>query len=567
MMAILNLMSIKKWKLKEQKFDDLEKQILYSLDLTGEEEKQKFFSPDYEKDLHDPLKILNMDKAADRILSAIDKNEKIILFGDYDADGICGTVVFYDFFKKIGFENFDTYIPDRHKEEYGLSLKVIDDFAEQGIGLVITIDCGITDFEEIKKANKKGIDVVVTDHHLQTNKLPPAVAIVDPKQNKDAYLFEMLCGAGVAFKTVKAILKKGNFNIVKGWSKWLLDVVCIATVADMVPLVGENRVLVHYGLKVLRKTQRPGLLSLFKKLKIKKENITEDDIAFFIAPRINVASRMEHASISFDLLITENSEEADWGANRLNQKNLERREIAGVIIEEIEKEIEGFSEIPEVLFFGNKDWVPGVLGVVANRIIEKYNKPIFLWGKDESGRVKGSARSDGSVNLVDLMTEADADKKLLIEYGGHALAAGLTIDEGNLDILKERLQKAFKRVKKEEIENVLWIDKEVDLKDVDWGFLKTVEKFSPFGIDNPKPVFLFKEQEVFNIKKLGKDGIHLELQFKKGSGFISAMWFFTPEEAHDIEKGDKVDLLANVERSTFKGYNELRLMVVDVKKL
>jgi len=573
---------IKKWKLKEQVSDSVEEQLLHSLDIKSEEEKRKFFSPDYEKDLRDPFEILNMDKAVDRILEAIDKEEKIIVFGDYDADGVCGSTIFYDFFKKIDFENFSTYIPDRHKEEYGLNMDVMDEFAKQGVNLIITIDCGITDNKEIEKGNKLGIDTVVLDHHLQGEELPPAVTVVDPKQDADDYPFKMLCGAGVAFKTVNAILDKEDFNVTEGWTKWLLDVVAIATIADMVPLVDENRVLVYYGLKVLRKTHRPGLLALFKKLKMNQKNIVEDDVAFFIAPRINVASRMDHASTSYALLITKSREEAEWSADRLDRKNIERREVAGEIIETIKKEIDETEEEQNISFAGNNNWVPGVLGVAANRIIEEHKRPIFLWGKDEGGNIKGSARSDGSVNLVDLMEEADklAGVKggLFDDYGGHALAAGFAAKEEHLDLLKEKLQEAYNIVEKKEVEDVILADKEMDLKNVDWGFLKKIEKFCPFGMNNPKPVFWFKDLEVFGVKKFGNGSVHMELQFKKetptglpagrqGSKIIPAIWFFNPNgEEYNVEAGDKIDLLANIERSTFKGYNELRLMVVDIRK-
>ncbi|MBU1179001.1 single-stranded-DNA-specific exonuclease RecJ [Patescibacteria group bacterium] len=561
-------MATKQWKLKDQIFDDFERQLLFSKNIK-EEDARDFFNPDYENSLHDPFKILDMDKAVERILSAIDKNEKVILFGDYDADGICGTVVFHDFFKKIGFSNFDVYIPDRHKEEYGLSIKAIDEFAKRGVNLIITIDCGITDFKEVEKAGEKGIDTIITDHHLEVRQLPKAVAIVDPKRNKDIYPYKMLCGAAVAFKTVEAILQKRNFNVTKGWSKWLLDLVCIATVADMVPLLDENRTLVYYGLQVLRKTQRPGFLSLFKKLQLKKENISEDDIAFLIAPRINVASRMEHANVSFNLLITENSEEADWIADRLDQKNIERKEMANRIAEEIDMEIKNSPHCPELLFFGNSEWPAGILGVVACRLVEKYSLPVFLWaGGADKGVVKGSARSDGIINLVELIKEADklapSGESLFLDYGGHVFSAGFNMKESNLEILKKGLLAAYEKTKKEETENILWIDKEAGLDDVDWEFLKTVERFSPFGMDNPKPIFLFKNLEIFKVKMFGNGGIHLGLDFKKLNGFISAIGFFMPSTKFDVKKGDRIDLVASVERSNFKGYDELRLRIVDL---
>jgi len=326
----------KEWKIRGQTDGGIEEQLLSVRKI---DDKNSFFSPDYERDLYGPFELLNMDKAVDRILGAIKKNEKVIVFGDYDADGVCSSSIFHDFFKKIGFENFETYIPDRNTEGFSLTLGVIEKFSKDNVDLIITLDCGVTDYDEVRKANEQGMDVVILDHHLQAEKLPQAVAIVDPKQEKDDYPFEMLCGAAVAFKTIQALIDKGGFNITPGWEKWLLDLVAVATVADMVPLCDENRVLLHYGLRVLKKTNRVGFLALFKKLKINQKNVTEDDIAFLIAPRVNIASRMEHASISYSLLTTESSEESKWVVGRLDDLNKERRSVVEGILDEVEKRI------------------------------------------------------------------------------------------------------------------------------------------------------------------------------------------------------------------------------------
>ncbi|MCF7835652.1 MAG: single-stranded-DNA-specific exonuclease RecJ [Candidatus Marinimicrobia bacterium] len=553
----------KNWKSREQVKGGLEDQLFFALGIEKSEEKEAFLNPDYDKHLRDPFGMLGMDKAVERILLAIKNNEKIVLFGDYDADGIGGAVVFYDFFKKIGFENFEVYIPDRNKEGYGLTLGAIDKFAEKKVDLIITIDCGITDCDEVERANGKGIDTVILDHHLEQDCLPKAVAVVDVKQKNDKYPFDSFCGAGVAFKTVEALLQKGDFNVVDGWNKWFLDVVCISTVADMVPLVDENRVLVHYGLKVLKQTQRPGLLALFKKLKMKKENITEDDLAFFVGPRINVASRMDTATTSFNLLVTENSNEADWIAERLDKKNTERKDIAGKVIEEVESKMkDGASD--DLLFFGSQDWEPGVLGVVANRLLERYNKPVVLWGKGDSEKIKGSSRCDGSVNLVDLMNKVD--DSFFVEKGGHAVAAGFTAVEEKIEGLGEALKNAYKKIEKIEVDNELWVDKEIALDELTWSFLETIEKFSPFGVGNPRPNFLLKDLEVSGVKMFGNGGIHLQLDFEGNGKKISAVGFFmSNEKSFDIKKGTIVDLVANVERNTFMNRNELRLKIVDYK--
>jgi len=559
-------MVAKKWEMKEQISKDVEEQLLYCYGIDPDK-KEDFFSPSYEEKLRSPFEILNMDKAAERILKAIKNNEKILLYGDYDADGICGTIVFHDFFKKIEFSNFDAYIPDRHKDGYGLTLEGIDEFKKQGVNLIITIDCGITDVEEIKKANDLGIDTIVTDHHFQGENLPPALAVVDPKQEKDEYPFEMLCGAAVAFKVVNAVIEKGDFNIVDGWTKWLLDVVCIATIADMMPLVDENRAIVFYGLQVLKKTKRLGLLALFKKLKITQKNVKEDDIAFFIAPRINTAGRMGRAGISFELLSTESEEEAEWATDRLDQKNDERKELVGNIISEVDKLIDGNPDKEAFLCFGNENWEPGVLGIAANRILENYNKPVVLWGKGEGKYFKGSARSNGSLNFVELMSVLGDD--YFSDFGGHALSAGFTIKGDKLKDLGSAFTEALNKIQPEKVENSVMIDKETSLGEVDWKFLKVVEKFEPFGMGNPKPVFLIKDLEVSEVKMFGNGSIHMRIDFKKDNGkVLSAIAFFMKNEGvFEIKKGDRIDLLASVERSTFKGYDELRLKIVDFKIL
>ncbi|MFH1979108.1 MAG: single-stranded-DNA-specific exonuclease RecJ [Patescibacteria group bacterium] len=548
---------MKNWKIREQVSPDLEKQLL-SAKKIQEEDKNIFFEPPYEN-LYNPFDILDMDKAVDRILRAIKESEKIILFGDYDADGVCGTAIFFSFFEKIGFENFDTYIPDRHKEGYGLNEKVIDEFIENKVDLIITIDCGITDFEEIKKLKENNIDTIITDHHLNTGELPPALAIVDSKQKKDKYPFDMLCGAAVAFKVVQALINKGQFNIVPGWEKWLLDLVAIATVADMVPLIDENRTLTYYGLKVLQKTSRVGLLSFFKNAKLRQGFITEDDIAFTIAPRVNIASRMEHANTSYSLLTTKSKEEADWICKQLDSLNKDRRIVVEEILEEINKRLEGQKDV-SVVVEGGEHWNKGVLGLTSYRILEKHNCPVFLWAGGDGEEIKGSCRSDGSVSLVELMEKIP--EGILIEFGGHAFAAGFSICEGKTGEFKKEITKAFLKMDKKEVEDDLLIDKEARLEEINWSFLETIEKFAPFGMGNDRPVFLFKDVEVFGSKMFGNGEIHLQMDFKVENRVLQSIGFFM-NNGFDVKKGDKIDLVASVERSTFKGFDELRLRIVD----
>ncbi|MFH1956130.1 MAG: single-stranded-DNA-specific exonuclease RecJ [Patescibacteria group bacterium] len=564
----------KKWIVREripekvnkelEQWPELVRHLLFYRGIKTKKEAEKFLNPDYEKHLHDPFGMLDMDKAVERILKAIKNNEKIVIFGDYDADGVCSSAIFYEFFKKIDFKNHHFHIPDRHLEGYGLTQEAINEFIEQKFNLIITLDCGITDVKEVGTANTAGIDVIIADHHLPPKKLPDAYAIIDSKQEKDKYPFKDLCGAGVAFKVVHALIIKGNeslgWHIIPGWEKWLLDLVAIATVADMVPLVDENRTLVFYGLKVLEKTNRTGLLSFFRRFEINPKNINEDDIAFMIAPRINIASRMDHANSSFNLLITESSGEANWIAGHLEGLNNDRRVLVDKIMDEIDEKIKK-EGLVKVIVEGDASWNPGVLSILANRLVENYNCPVFLWGKGEAKEIKGSGRSDGSINLVDLMNFLP--KGLLAESGGHAFAAGFTLKEGKESEFKNEIIKAYKKADKAKTENgFLHIDKEISIDEINWEFYEKIESLKPFGADNPKPVFLFSGIEIFNVRKFGNSGLHLQLDFKNSIGDkFSAIGFFM--NGDKFMAGQKIDLVASLEKSTFRNSLELRLRIID----
>lgn len=273
-------------------YPKLMQELLFYRGIETVSAADEFLNPDYEKHIHDPFLIKDMDKAVKRILLAIKNNEKIVIYSDYDCDGIPGGVILHDFFKKIKYKNVSNYIPHRNDEGYSLNIGAIKEFSKEGAKLIITVDCGITDVKEVDVANNLGIDVIITDHHLVPKILPKAYAILNSKQEDDTYPYDMLCGAGVAFKLVQGLLAKGDFGITPGWEKWLLDMAGLSTIADMVPLTGENRVIAYFGLKVFRKSPRPGVQELCRKAKVRLHNVTEDDIGFMVAPRINAASRM-----------------------------------------------------------------------------------------------------------------------------------------------------------------------------------------------------------------------------------------------------------------------------------
>ncbi len=555
------------------KYPEILRKLLFYRGIKKEKDAIVFLSPVFE-DNYDPYLMKDMDIAVERILKAVEKNEKVIIYSDYDADGIPGAVILHDFFKKIGFKNFENYIPHRVLEGFGLNDEAIDEFAKNGVNLIITVDCGIADVEEAEKIKKHKIDLVITDHHLprisEKNKeeLPHALAILNTRQSKCKYPDKNICGAGVVFKLVQALIKKSGkkFDIVDGWEKWLLDMVAIGTISDMVPLVGENRLLAHYGLKVLRKSRRPGLQSLFSVTKIDQKNITEDDIGFMISPRINAASRMGLPEDAFNMLVAQNEIDAVKYALHLNKINDDRKVIVAQMVKEIRKHWEKFDpdKKRKVLVAGNPDWKPSLLGLVANSLMDEHDGPVFLWGREEGKTLKGSCRSDGCVDIVAMMRESG---NLLEEYGGHSASGGFSISLEKVDLLADGLEVAYQKLSIIGKEKELIADVEIKIDDVNNNLERQVSQLAPFGMDNPKPIFALPNIEIHDVKIFGKKNDHLKINFKNSKGqIISAIGFFMKPTDFDakIEKGEKINLLANLEKSFFGGREEVRLRIVDL---
>jgi single-stranded-DNA-specific exonuclease len=589
------------------KYPEILRKLLFYRGIKTLEEAENFLNPVFGEN-YDPYLMKDMDKAVERIFNAISENEKVVIFSDYDADGIPGAVILHDFFKKIGFTNFENYIPHRVMEGFGLKEESIDEFAKNKVKLIITVDCGIADIKESKIIKRHKIDLIVTDHHEPKEELPEAVAILDPKQKDCKYPNKNICGAGVAFKLVQGLIKKnvecgilnidgekkqgspstsldktrdkllGATNLAVGWEKWLLDMVAIATVSDMVPLIGENRTLAYYGLKVLRKTPRVGLHKLLSILKIDLKNITEDDIGFMIAPRINAASRMGEPEDAFILLSTKDEIEAGKMAMYLDKINNERKGIVASMVKEIRKH---WAKIdPEkkrkVLVAGNPDWKPSLLGLVANSLMDEHNGPVFLWGREEGRTLKGSCRSDGCVSIVEMMKDVE---HLFLEYGGHSASGGFSVSLEKIDLLSDGLEIAYEKLSvKDTGEREIVADAVIDIDDVNIDFEKIVSQLAPFGMENPKPIFALQNIEISEVRIFGKNNEHLEICFKKNnsdasvgaptktSEKISAIGFFTKptDFSVKIEVGEKIDLLASIEKSYFRGREELRLRIVDV---
>jgi len=514
--------------------------------------------------VHDPFLLLNMEKTVDRIIEAIDQGERICIYGDYDADGIPAGIILKNFFEKINHTNFFNYIPHREVEGFGLNLDAISKIKNNEASLIITVDCGITGIEEVEEANRLGIDVIITDHHLPNSKVPKAFAIINPKQKGDKYPFKDLCGAGVAYKLVQAILKKRSFDLPEGWEKWLLDMVAIATVSDMVPLVGENRALVFYGLKVLRKSKRPGLKMLLKTARVNQGKLTEDDIGFIIAPRINAASRMDSPEVALIALGSNNKEEAEEAVSRLEHMNNERKGSTAAIIKEVRKKLDSLDEVPEIIVSGNPKWRPGILGLVANTLAEEFDKPVYLWGRGDSPTIKGSFRSNQKIDTFSLTSSLP--EGIFINFGGHTFAGGFELEENKVHYLAEELLKKIEEDNFfiEDIETLL--DDHLRIEEINLDYFKELERVSPYGMGNPKPIFLLEKTLISDVLTFGKEGLHTKVLLREGEKTIEAIKFFDkPENFTKIpNKDERVNIVAFVENSFFMGRSNLRLRIQDI---
>ena len=544
-------------------YTPLQKQLLFSRGITDTAAAAEFLAPDYEAGLHDPMQLNDMQVAAERILTAIAQKEHVTIFSDYDCDGIPGAVVLHDFFVAAGHENFANYIPHRHYEGFGFSEEAAEKIAENGSKLIITIDCGTSNVEAVQKANELGMDVIITDHHEPGKTLPEALAIVNPKLG-DTYPFTELCGAGVVYKLVQALIAAGDFDLVPGYEKWWLDMVGVATIADMVPLVGENRVLAHYGLQVLKKSRRPGLQQLLQKQRVNQKFLTEDDIGFTIGPRINAASRMDTPEDAFKLLTTTDEGEAGAHVTHLEKLNRERKTLVAGMTREVHKRLHELTEMPDVIVLGSPEWRPSLVGLTAGKLAEEFGKPAFVWGKDGNGTFKGSARSDGRVSVVTLMQEI---AEFLPEHGGHHHSGGFSVDEEHIHTFPSLLNEAYQKLGTEAlIDEDTLIDMELDLEDITDETLQSQRSLAPYGVGNPKPLYRLSGVRPGEVELFGKGKEHTKLKLMTNGRAKEAIAFFaTPESFTKTPvPGEPVTLIAHLEESFFMNRLQVRLRIVDI---
>ncbi|MFH0852643.1 MAG: single-stranded-DNA-specific exonuclease RecJ [bacterium] len=554
-------------------------QLLYNRGLKTQKAIDEFFNPDYEEDLHDPFLMLGMEKAVKRILKAIKKQEKIAIFGDYDADGICGTVILKTVLDALGANlSGGIYIPDRKIEGYGLNIGAVQKLGEQKVQLIITIDCGSSDFKEVDLANSLGMEVIIVDHHKVGKKLPAVKITINPWQKKDVYPFKDLAGAGVAFKLAQALIKNEK-KLALGWEKWLLDLVAIATVADCVSLLGENRSLVHYGLIVLAQTQRPGLQELMEIARLNpifesetlKTNLDTYSLGFILGPRLNAAGRMDHASLAFELLMTKEREEARTLAKKIDQHNQQRQRLTEQVVAEVEEKIKPCirDKSSSIIVASDKNWSRGIIGLVAGKIAERYHRPVIIFREDEN-ESRGSARSVEGFDIVDAIAQC-AD--LLIEFGGHPGSAGMSLKNKNLAAFIEKINGiAGEKLREEDLVPVLEIDNEINADNITWDLFDKLAEFEPCSdYGNPRPTFLMKNLEVANLRLVGNGFQHLKLELKSEklqNKVFKAIGFRLAKKGNqDLKISDKVDIVFELILDEWNGNRELQFRIIDIKKL
>jgi len=527
-------------------------QVLSARGISPEESKA-FLEPRLE-DLNDPFLMSDMDKAVERIITAVKKSQKIMVHGDYDVDGVTSLSLLYRNLTGIGL-NVIPYIPDRFTEGYGLSSQGIEKAREEGISLIITVDCGITALEEIEIARKYGIDVIVTDHHEPQETLPEATAIINPKV--DNYPFKDLAGVGVAFKLLEALYRKLSLNL--NHLYWDLDLVALGTVADIVPLIDENRVFVHFGLKILEKSKKAGIKSL-KSIAGLNGKMEPWHISFILAPRLNAAGRLKHAIEAFKLLSTKDGIEALQLARELDKTNKERQGIERKILTEAEKMVRRMDLDKDwVIVLGSEDWHEGVIGIVASKLVEQYNRPTILLSFT-GGIGKGSGRSIRNFNLFNALLDLE---KYLISFGGHKMAAGLRLEKENLQDFRRALNKlAKKRLEKEYLEPELYIDGEIRLSDINQDILSVYRKLSPFGMGNPQPVFVVKNVTVKNNIRVMKDR-HISFTLKQEQIERRAIAFDAMDKREIIQSGKPLNFAVQISENNRNG--EIEFKVLDVK--
>ncbi|MCW0996666.1 single-stranded-DNA-specific exonuclease RecJ [Streptococcus anginosus] len=524
--------------------------LVYQRGIQTEEALRDFLEPSLDQ-LHDPYELHDMDKAVTRIRQAIENYEQILIYGDYDADGMTSASIVKEALEQLGAE-CQVYLPNRFTDGYGPNASVYKYFIEnQGVSLIVTVDNGVAGHEAIELAQSMGVDVIVTDHHSMPEVLPDAYAIVHPEHPEADYPFKHLAGCGVAFKLATALLEEVQVE--------LLDLVAIGTIADMVSLTGENRILVKYGLSVLKNTQRIGLQELFKIAGIQSDELNEETVGFQIAPRLNALGRLDDPNPAIELLTGFDEEEARDIALMINQKNEERKEIVQKIYDEAKTMVD-LNKPVQVL--AGEGWNPGVLGIVAGRLLEELHQPVIVLNI-ENGLAKGSARS---IEAVDIFEALDPHRDLFVAFGGHAGAAGMTLEASKLEALSQVLVAYIEDNQVDlSTKNELFLDEELSLPDLTLETLKNFEKLAPFGMDNKKPVFYLKDFKVENARTMGAGNTHLKLKISQADAVFEVVAFGLGDLATEFSQTKNLELAVTLSVNKWNGQTSLQLMLVDAR--
>jgi single-stranded-DNA-specific exonuclease len=565
---------LKKWVLIKRKTDDIIEQLLLNRGINPKNQ-EKFFNPSFEDDLHDPYKMPHIKKAINLIKEIRKKKLPAAVWGDYDTDGVTSTALLYEAFGHLGIKP-EVYIPTR-EEGYGLNIAGIDQLNKKGIEVIFCLDCGITNLAEIEYANSLDIKIIILDHHLPEKRLPQAYAVIDTKIPKSKYPFNSLSAAGVVFKFIQALRKVYPKKITESFVKWSLDLVGISIAADIVELKDENRVLLKYAFLVLPKTKRVGLKSLFAVAGIDPKALTMYTLWYLIAPRLNAPGRMDDANLAFKLLIEKDEKRAVELARKLDKQNRERQDLLAQALEEAENKVSQKEvEKKKIIIMGSSHWPSGVVGLIAGKLVEKYNVPavIFQKGKDAS---KGSARSIEKFDITDALRKT---KKYLIGCGGHKMAAGFRLKNKDLKEFKRHLEKiASHKITKDDLVSIIKIDAEINLAEISLDFYDVLKQFEPTGFGNPRLVFLAKNVEIKEVRGVGKDGAHLKMKLKIDHKKIlaetesppldsshSAIAFNQGSWYENLKVGDKIDIVFSIDEDSWGGTRRVDLKIIDLRR-
>ena len=511
--------------------------ILTARGLTTRAAREAFLQPDYTAVKHDPFLLPDMKKAVARLKQAREQGEKIVIYGDYDIDGLSATALLLDAFGKFGFEGVDAFIPNRFIEGYGMTMGAVDKVRDMGADLIVTVDTGSLCHAEIAYAASLGIDTVVTDHHNVAKTPPPSVAAVNPKFSGHTYPFRDLCGAGVAFKLVQALQTELD-GLPDGYEKWLLDLVALGTVCDIVTLADENRANVYWGLEVLKKQQRPGLKALMAVAGIEPEQVNARHLGFGLGPRMNAAGRLETAQHALDMLTARDGLAALEASEKLEELNGKRRSIQEAIFEEACQQAEELAD-DRVLVVSSGGWNHGVIGIVASKLVEKYKKPVFIIG-ERGEEATGSARSFGDFSAADAVRAAD---DVIIKGGGHGAAAGVTLETEKIDDFRRRVNEFYDSLQLTNQERYLLPRADVEIDDfseITEELIENLAKMEPFGNGNPEPVLTIARTSVLSMRQMGTDGQHVKLALRDKNGKVLQMLAFNAPEEFFREPGDEV---------------------------